>query len=50
MRKFYKFYATISTDFEKVQQLVGQVPWGHHIAIITKTNSTKEAIFYINNG
>jgi predicted nuclease of restriction endonuclease-like (RecB) superfamily len=33
---------------EKVQQLVGQIPWGHNILIITKVKNIKEAIFYIN--
>lgn len=41
---------------EKLQQVVGDaefpvvfgfVPWGHHIAIITKCKSTDEALFYV---
>ena len=31
---------------EKVQQLVGQIPWGHNILIITKIKNIEEAIFY----
>lgn len=27
--------------------LLKQIPWGHHIAITTKTQSVKEAIFYV---
>lgn len=46
MRKWYEFYATESHNFEKVQQVVGQIPWGHHLAILTKVKSHDEAIFY----
>ena len=48
MRKWYEFYAKSGLDIEKVQQLVGQIPWGHNVLIITKTDNIKEAIFYIN--
>lgn len=33
---------------EKIQQLVGQIPWGHNILIITKLKTIEEALFYIN--
>lgn len=46
MRKWYEFYATESHSFEKVQQVVGQIPWGHHLTILTKVKSHDEAIFY----
>ncbi len=29
------------------QQLVAQIPWGHHIQIFSKAKTQKEAIFYI---
>jgi len=45
MKKFYNFY---KSDFEKVQQLVAQIPWGHNILIISKSQSINEAIFYSN--
>lgn len=32
---------------EKVQQLVGQIPWGHNVVITTKANSIDEALFYV---
>ena len=35
-------------ELEFVQQLVGQIPWGHNIVIITKLSSIDEAVFYIN--
>lgn len=47
MRKWYEFYAHSNLDIEKVQQLVGQIPWGHNILIITKSERIEEAIFYI---
>jgi len=44
----------IESDKEKLQQPVGEfpspfacVPWGHHIAIISKCKSVDEALFYI---
>ncbi|WP_136464776.1 PDDEXK nuclease domain-containing protein [Flagellimonas onchidii] len=48
MRKWYEFYVTSGLDVEKVQQLVGQIPWGHNILIVTKANTIEEAMFYIN--
>ncbi len=48
MRKWYEFYANSELDIEKVQQLVGQIPWGHNVLIITKTENIEEAVFYIN--
>jgi predicted nuclease of restriction endonuclease-like (RecB) superfamily len=64
MKKMYLFYneqikiiqqsvgqssllANIDT-LEKIQQLVGQIPWGHNILIITKIKNIDEAIFYAN--
>lgn len=48
MRKWYEFYSQPKMEIEKVQQLVGQIPWGHNILIITKLNSIEEALFYVN--
>jgi len=44
MKKFYNFYK----DFTKVQQVVAQIPWGHNILIISKSQNIEEAIFYLN--
>jgi len=41
----YEFYSLSDFETEKVQQLVGQIPWGHNILIITKAKNIKEAIF-----
>lgn len=46
MKKWYEFYSQIEGDLEKVQQLVGQIPWGHNVVIITKISSIEEALFY----
>ncbi len=45
MKKFYEFY---KSDFEKVQRLVAQIPWGHNILIVSKSKTIKEALFYLN--
>jgi len=44
IRKWYLFYSKAD---KKVQQLVGQVPWGHNVLIINKSRTIKEAAFYI---
>ena len=30
-----------------VQQLVGQIPWGHNVLLISKTKDVDKAIWYI---
>lgn len=47
MRKWYEFYSQFNLETEKVQQVVGQIPWGHNVLIITKTDSIEEALFYV---
>ncbi|MEK6948234.1 MAG: PDDEXK nuclease domain-containing protein [Nanoarchaeota archaeon] len=44
IRQWYLFY---SKTEQKVQQLVGQLPWGHNIAILNKVKNIDEAIFYL---
>lgn len=46
MKKWFEFHSLESEDFEKVPQLVGQIPWGHQRVIITKAKSYEEALFY----
>lgn len=46
MKKWFDFYSTSNIDSEKIQQLVGQIPWGHNLVIVTKSNSIEEALFY----
>src|SRR3989344_7123615 len=44
IRQWYLFYSAMD---EKVQQLVGQLPWGHNMVIINKAKESGEAIFYV---
>lgn len=44
MKGFYVFY---KSDFEKVQQLVAQIPWGHNILIVSKSKTIEEAHLYL---
>lgn len=46
-RKFYQFYKDSEDFLEFGEQLVHQIPWGHHLLILKKTNSPKEAVFYL---
>lgn len=32
---------------EEVQQLVGQIPWGHHLALVTKLDDPTARAFYL---
>jgi predicted nuclease of restriction endonuclease-like (RecB) superfamily len=43
IRKWHLFYSAADA---KVQQLVGQLPWGHNVLIINKFKGLDEAIFY----
>ena len=44
MKGFYTFY---SSSYEKVQQLVAQIPWGHNILIFSKSKTIEESYFYL---
>ncbi len=35
------------TRSEKVQQLSGQVPWGHHLALVSKLDDPAAREFYV---
>lgn len=48
MRKWYEFYTQSHIEIEKIQQLVGQIPWGHNVLIITKSETVEKALFYVN--
>jgi predicted nuclease of restriction endonuclease-like (RecB) superfamily len=45
IRQWYLFYSKCDS---KVQQLVGQLPWGHNVVIINRIKDYKEAVFYLN--
>ncbi len=44
VKKWYLFYNRADI---KSQQLVGQLPWGHNIAIMSKYSDCNEALFYV---
>jgi predicted nuclease of restriction endonuclease-like (RecB) superfamily len=48
MKKWFEFYSVNQMEFEKVQQLVGQIPWGQNILIMNKAKDKEEALFYLN--
>lgn len=39
MKQWFEFYSVESTEFEKIQQPVGQIPWGHHLVVISKSKT-----------
>ena len=45
MKKWFEFYSN-ELDYKKVQQVVGQIPWGQNVLIITKSKNINEALFY----
>lgn len=56
VRQFYLFYfqgdtivqqAAGQLNSEKIRQLVGQIPWGHHLLILQKIKALDEALFYL---
>lgn len=46
MKKWYEFYSNAGREIEKVQQLVGKIPWGQNVVIISKVKTIEEALFY----
>ena len=48
MKKWFEFYSKAEMNLEKIQQLVGQIPWGHNVVITSKSKSIEEAVFYSN--
>jgi len=52
MRSFYRFYSSDEIGHQvggelRLPQILGTVPWRHHIEIMAKSNSIDEALFYI---
>lgn len=47
MRAFAEAWPTLGNDEEEfVQQPVGQIPWGHNIALVTKIKNTEQRHWY----
>lgn len=49
MRQWYFYWNSIGQQAlaQLEKQKLFQIPWGHHILIITKIKEKKEAIFYV---
>lgn len=59
IRKFYLFYNSVkvqqavgllpadTSERETIRQLVAQIPWGHHILLLTKIKAPEAALFYL---
>lgn len=45
MKKWFEFYSQSDIDTEKIQQLVGQIPWGHNVVIISKSKNHWRSYF-----
>lgn len=43
LRRFYEAYK----DHTKLRQLVAEIPWGHNLLILNKTDDSKEREYYI---
>jgi predicted nuclease of restriction endonuclease-like (RecB) superfamily len=44
MRRWYRFW---QNDPVIAKQLVSQIPWGHNLLIVTRSQDMDEAIFYV---
>ncbi|MDO8365226.1 MAG: PDDEXK nuclease domain-containing protein [Saprospiraceae bacterium] len=43
MRRFYETYC----DFPNLRQLVAEIPWGHHLVIMSKSETQEQREYYI---
>lgn len=46
--KYMRKFAEVYPDFEIVQQVVAQIPWGHNVFLMDKFSDSKERIWYAN--
>jgi predicted nuclease of restriction endonuclease-like (RecB) superfamily len=54
IRQWVRFYSGLGlkvpqsvAQIKKVQQLVGQIPWGHNVLVVSRAKSLEEAEFYL---
>jgi predicted nuclease of restriction endonuclease-like (RecB) superfamily len=47
IRQWYQFYSTSPAIVQQAVAQLSQIPWGHNVVIISKTQSCKEALFYV---
>jgi predicted nuclease of restriction endonuclease-like (RecB) superfamily len=41
-----RLFAVTYTDFEILQQVVGQIPWRHNVILLDKVSSTEKRLWY----
>ncbi len=49
IRQWYKFYTYASEIGQQAVAQLTQIPWGHNIAIISKSQNQTEALYYVQN-
>lgn len=49
IRQWFLFYNSQKTIGQQAVAQLVQIPWGHHIAIISKCKNTDEALYYVQN-
>ena len=52
MRKLYQYFSSVKIqaqigNISIVQQLIGQLPWGHISILLSQVKAEKEMLFYI---
>ncbi|HNC86012.1 MAG TPA: PDDEXK nuclease domain-containing protein, partial [Agitococcus sp.] len=49
IRQWYLFYAQDSAIVQQAVAQLAQIPWGHNLVIVSKCQSTSEALYYVQN-
>ena len=49
IRQWYRFYTDEQAIGQQPVALLSQIPWGHNIAIVSKSSSREEALYYVVN-
>jgi predicted nuclease of restriction endonuclease-like (RecB) superfamily len=47
IRKWYRFWLSISTITKQVASQLTKIPWWHNVVIVTKCKSPEEALYYV---
>lgn len=45
--RYMRAFAEAYPDFEIVQQVVAEIPWGHHVRLLDRTHDPQERLWYI---
>ncbi|KAF0250508.1 MAG: hypothetical protein FD167_82 [bacterium] len=43
---YMRLFAATYPEFEILQQVVGQIPWGHNVILLDKVNNTEKRLWY----